>query len=538
VLSDLLASVAPGGTILVSGEDYLLARVQLDGREMLAEISIGNAGGIRPGEWPKVRGVLLPDSTICPENQKDTRVLLFSIPEGGRLLLERLIAGGPMSEADAAAMGIGVLEVLRKLHQEGARVGYLGPENVVLTPGGSPLILGGARGVPDSPFSPPEAVGRSPEDPRSDIFALGLLMFRAIAGSDSREKQIDAWNTLSEQLAGILEGMVAPDPANRFPNLAALSMEFGHIRSTPPVDDGPEWMLPGSRAKRMHWAAWLLPALLAAAALVYFLFLRQPGGERSGSERDSSPAPIAPDSALTTTADSIAANVSDTLPAQAAAPIIWVSNGTGQTGAATAFREGPAAEISGVYTCTAGSRRSSLLLIRRDDPSLPLASQERLLPYVEQLSGQDSSMQVSPVDFTIMLGSDIQGGGVLPGPLLTVPDPAGTLYVDIANHGVGADFGGAGAATWTRSILHGGCVSIGGSPWVLQVVDIRDGDLHNPELGIPTMLDSTVLLYRRGNTLLDEAARSIRQAILSDSTLSDHPSWLPDPPDIWVLLGS
>jgi len=536
MLSDLLASVAPGASILVGTEDYLLARVEVDGREMLAEVSSGSAGGIRPGEWPRVDGVLPPDSTICPGNRPDTRILLFGVPDGGRLLLERLAAGGPMSEESAAALGIGMLEVLRRLHQEGARVGYLGPENVLLTPGGSPMILAGARGVPDSPFSPQEAVGRSPEDPRSDVFALGLLMFRAIAGSDSRERQIDAWNALSPEMTGILEGMIAPDPADRLPNLAAVSAGFETLRSMPPGSGSAGWMpREGGRRRRLA-LAWIIPAFLAAAALVYLLVLRPGGDDGPGAGGGDSTSAAPPESLQPTAVDTIPAVPADpvALPAE---PVIWVSNGSGRTGAATSFREGPAASISSVYTCTASPRRSSLLLVRRDDPTLPLPAQERLFQLAGSLAASDTAMTVSPVDITVLLGSDLTAAGEAGG-LQQAAEPAGTLYVDIANHGVTGDFGGAGAATWVRSRIHGGCVWLDGSPWLIRVVDFRDGDLLNIELGIPEELDATAFLFRRENRLLEQAAGQLREAILGDSTTTGGPSRLPPPPDIWVLLGS
>ena len=45
MLSNLLSTVAEGGKILLEEENYLLARVQIDGRAMLAEISSGSFGG-------------------------------------------------------------------------------------------------------------------------------------------------------------------------------------------------------------------------------------------------------------------------------------------------------------------------------------------------------------------------------------------------------------------------------------------------------------------------------------------------------------
>ena len=48
MLTDLLSNVAEGGEILISEEDYLLARVVVNETAKLAEISRGYTGGIHP----------------------------------------------------------------------------------------------------------------------------------------------------------------------------------------------------------------------------------------------------------------------------------------------------------------------------------------------------------------------------------------------------------------------------------------------------------------------------------------------------------
>jgi len=214
--------------------------------------------------------------------------------------------------------------------------------------------------------------------------------------------------------------------------------------------------------------------------------------------------------------------------------VIWISNGPGQPGVASEFREGPAAAYSSVFKCTASPRRISLLLLRRDNPML----QSRFLEMAEELTSVDSTIQTAQVDISILLGADLVDDLIPAGAITYPPVPAGTLYVDIANHGVTQIFGGAGAATWTRSILNGGCLTIDGESWFISVVDFRDGDMYNAELGIPTSLDSTIFMYREGSELYRSAERELRFAILEDSTLADGTGSLFTPPDIWVLLGS
>lgn len=540
MLTDLLATVAEGGKVLLQEKDYLLARVQVDGRPMLAEISRGASGVIPPGEWPSASGILHPDSEIHPAGESDTRILLFSIPHGGELYLERIMKDGALPESQAASAGKMLLEILRRLHDAGFRAGYLGPENVLVTPEGDHCILGGARGIPDTPFSPPEAVGTRARDPRSDIYALGLLMFRLIAGSDDRSVQIEAWNSLSDNMMKLLEKMVAPDADDRYPNLMVLSGKLSSVVLVKPEDLRTRERCRRNGKKRRSgfpgWGYWLAALALAAASVVAVGPCGD-GGEPDGAAVEDPSAvnddlQVDPDTAV-----SIPVDRTLPVPENADDPTIWISNCTGRPGSASEFRQGPAAIYSSVYTCTGDPRNSSVILARRVDPFLPLEEQGSIHDTALDLALEDSSITVHPVDITILLGTDLLDDRVTPGIVTPYDSPAGTLFVDIANHGVEGVFGGAGAATWTRSVLDGGSLTVEGRQWMVRVVDFRNGDMLNAELGIPEELNSTLFLYRNGQPVLTAAETEIRKAIL-ENTLDGSPVGVkPAPPDIWVLLG-
>ncbi len=219
-----------------------------------------------------------------------------------------------------------------------------------------------------------------------------------------------------------------------------------------------------------------------------------------------------------------------------AEPVVWISNSTGQPGRASEFRQGPASEYSTVYTSTGSPRRSSILLARRDDPYLPLENQGRIYPVAEQFASCDSTIRITPVDITLLLGADITDDTILPGIIMPVSNPAGTLYIDIANHGLEGVYANVGAATWVRSILHGRSILLREEEWQITVVDYRNGDRLNTELGIPDVLDSTIFLYRDQLPLLAAAEDQFRKLFLENTT-DEHPAvTLPDPPDIWILL--
>jgi len=538
MLTDLLSTVSDGGKVILEEENYLLARVSVDGKVMLAEISIGSTGGLTPEDWPHIPGVLLPDSSINPGNDSNTRILLFSIPENTDLYIEKIVREGRFSEADAFEAAKDILDILRGIHDEGYRIGYLGPENVLVSDDGKKFILGGARGIPDTPFPPPEAVGRAADDPRSDVYALGLFIFRLIAGSDNREIQVGAWNRLSKSMLDLLENMVSPEVDNRFPNLLVLLEKMRNFKPDVPAVDRQRTAKCrrsiGSRKKPPY----VLIAVIAVVIVLLFLIIK-PGC----STQDPPEAQPEPDSALSV-ADSLEVNTEslssalDTLPADALEePVIWISNGTGQPGRASEFRQGPVLEYSSVYTCTGSPRNNSVLMTRREDPHLPLADQDRIYPIAELIASHDTTMRILAVDITLLLGSDLMDDLLESGFLLPVSDPAGTLYVDIANHGLDGSFGGAGAATWVRSVLNNRSVILLGEEWLLTVVDFRDGDRQSGELGIPADLESTLFLYHKDQPLLAAAEDEIRSAILQNTSIEPSSITEPTPPDIWILLG-
>ncbi len=535
MLSNLLSTVAEGGKILLEEENYLLARVQIDGRAMLAEISSGSSGGFSSGEWPEIEGVLLPDSLIHPGNDTETRIRLFSLPDNAELCVEMIVRDGGFSEAHALETGKKVLDILRRIHDDGYRVGYLGPENVLRTETGKYFILGGARGIPDTPFSPPEAVGRIAEDPRSDVYALGLLIFRLIAGSDNRDIQVEAWNSLSNRALKLLENMVSPEADNRFPNLIALEQALKQVEpeeETKNPEIANKHSRPRSRKATVPVLAVITIAVIIALLLVFKHDDRQ---ELQRTEPDST--------TVIGESDTIGIDhglpLEETIPIQSdalAEPVVWISNSTGQPGRASEFRQGPASEYSTVYTSTGSERRNSILLARRDDPYLPLENQNRIYPIAVQLAQSDSAILISPVDMTLLLGADIIDDSIPQDIIMPVSDPAGTLYIDIANHGLEGTYANVGAATWVRSVLNGRSIILEEEEWLMTVVDFRNGDRLNTELGIPATLDSTLFLYRTHLPLLAAAEEQFRKIFLENTT-DDHPHGTSaDPPDIWILL--
>jgi hypothetical protein len=377
-----------------------------------------------------------------------------------------------------------------------------------------------------------------PEDPRSDIYALGLLIFRLIAGSDNKNVQIEAWNNLSSGVMKLLEKMVTPDADERFPNLMLLSRGMS---ATVPLgmESSGSNRIPGTAGNTgRRFPLWgyiiVVIALLLAVILIKWI-----GRQRHEVIPSPVPDTSAVDTSLVVEPPVDTVEVHENPPVQQAVidPIIWISNCSGQPGLASEFRQGPAADFSSVYACTGSGRGNSVLLARRLDPSKSLSEQGELMNVVEELSAQDTSLTVLPVDITILLGTDLMDDQVTPGILTPSSAPVGTLYVDIANNGVGGVYGGAGAATWVRSVINGYSLMIDGSEWTIRVVDFRDGDMLNDELGIPRQLENSGFLFRHDQPLLSSAVSQLREALIDGSPVGASGQEMPEPPDIWILLG-
>lgn len=148
----------------------------------------------------------------------------------GASLAERL-AEGTLSPVEAAGLGRGVLSALRAAHAAGILHRDVKPANVLLRADGSPVLTdfgiaairestsltatGSIIGSPD--YMAPERIRGEEDDPSSDLWSLGMMMYVAVEGRHPLRKA-----TTLATLAAVLDEEIPP-PAQAGPLAGVLN---------------------------------------------------------------------------------------------------------------------------------------------------------------------------------------------------------------------------------------------------------------------------------------------------------------------------
>ena len=188
----------------------------------------------------------------------------------GRTLADEL-AEGPIEPERARGLGLQVLDALAASHRAGVLHRGIKPGNVLISPDGTAKVgdFGIAKSteglnltstgmiVGTAAYLAPERLAGDPATPRSDLYAVGVVMYEALTGHKPFEadtpmgmmRAVDAHRPvplaqarpgLDANLAATVERAMAKDPADRFVNAddmaAALQPGSGAARQRAPVD--------------------------------------------------------------------------------------------------------------------------------------------------------------------------------------------------------------------------------------------------------------------------------------------------------------
>lgn len=277
-----------------SGGDAQLSRIANEGR-LLARINHPNV--------VHVYGVATHEG----------RVGLWMELVRGETLEDLVRKGGPLSAREAAVIGIDLCRSLAALHGAGLIHRDIKAQNVMREEGGRILLMDlgtgreiGPRAFPDLVGTPlylaPEIFGGSPANERTDIYSLGVLLYRLVTGSfpvsalsieqleiahaTGRQVRLrDARADLPTGFVTVVDRAIASDPARRY--ATAGELEAGLVEAL------------GERATgRLRYIprGWKAGLLIAAAALLTIVLLVRPGrfgGPGAGEIRSIAVLPMA-----------------------------------------------------------------------------------------------------------------------------------------------------------------------------------------------------------------------------------------------------
>jgi serine/threonine-protein kinase len=177
----------------------------------------------------------------------------------GETLREHLARRGRLPIAEAVALVDQLADAMGYAHRQGVTHRDLKPENVLVTADGRPVVtdfgialMSGARrltwrwltsqlGTPD--YMAPEQVQGERGDARTDVYALGVILFEMLAGRVPWEgdNPLSIMNqavtrpapsllvldpSIPPPLDAIVRKCIRKDPAERYPDAAALAADL------------------------------------------------------------------------------------------------------------------------------------------------------------------------------------------------------------------------------------------------------------------------------------------------------------------------
>ena len=219
---------------------------------------VASQPGLREQFWAEARAAanLLHPHVVTIHNLGSVQGFHYIEMEyvrGGQTLRESLVKDGPLEPVRASTLARQVVLALGAAHEAGLVHRDIKPANVLLTPDGRAKLAdfglvrrlddpadGGATLAGTPTFMAPELFRGTPAGPRSDIYALGVLLFHTLSGrlpfvADTVGQLIHLHQnqpvppirqiveTVPDVLAEIVERCLAKVPADRFETAQELA---------------------------------------------------------------------------------------------------------------------------------------------------------------------------------------------------------------------------------------------------------------------------------------------------------------------------
>jgi tetratricopeptide (TPR) repeat protein/tRNA A-37 threonylcarbamoyl transferase component Bud32 len=265
------------------GEVFLAHHLRLKRFVALKMIRAGTADS-------KLRERLVVEAEAIARLQHPNIVQIFEVGEaaGGPFLaleyaeggsLDKHLAGAPLPPGRAAALIEVLARAVHHAHERGLVHRDLKPANVLLAQGGTPKVTdfglvhdlasgpgGGVVGTPGY-MAPEQAGGTEQITPRTDIYALGAILYECLTGRPPFVEPTAAETLLAVQtrdpvpirqlrpavprdLATICEACLRKDAARRYGNAAALAEDLARFARGEPIAARPV----GRAERAWKWA--------------------------------------------------------------------------------------------------------------------------------------------------------------------------------------------------------------------------------------------------------------------------------------------